>query len=513
MRGVENLVGVFDTEQARIIGVAAKGTTDVSYFAAQDTPTTGVPVTAVTDPVTGGVGILAGSEKMLLDRRYGRSSGKVRRCVLTGRTITGGAVTTPLYNNTTTTVPLAERDIVIGLIPSANGITVPAGLSPAEYRIRFSIRISGSEANKFEAYVRQNGTNLLVAEGYGTNVTISRDVELVLYAGDVITLAVKSFQTTAQIISSSHSDTYLTVEAINNDTVSPCLVGWTKEDPDGLSGLRDINGMNLWSTSWDLRAPLGNGTDPFEAWAAANRDRACDIACSFVPHKGGGNGTIDQQLDAVVTGTRDDALAALGVALATYGTDTVFARPFWEPNIFTFTISKFVTAWNYAIPKIKSAFAAAARPGQTLSIVFCFGGEVGDPDPWWPGSANVDVISVDTYGKKYGSATPTKAQVIKQMRNDLDYLCAMGAKYGKQIAISEWANWAIYTDGGTHSYGLGDEPDVVDFVFDRIESSGIIYAQWWNTAGGVNDVGQTLADIPLSRARLQARRALASKRF
>lgn len=55
MRGVENLVGVFDTEQARIIGVAAKGTTDVSYFAAQDTPTVGVPVTAVTDPVTGGV--------------------------------------------------------------------------------------------------------------------------------------------------------------------------------------------------------------------------------------------------------------------------------------------------------------------------------------------------------------------------------------------------------------------------------------------------------------------------
>ena len=55
MRGVENLVGVFDTEQARIIGVAAKGTTDVSYFAAQDTPTVGVPVTAVTDPVTGGI--------------------------------------------------------------------------------------------------------------------------------------------------------------------------------------------------------------------------------------------------------------------------------------------------------------------------------------------------------------------------------------------------------------------------------------------------------------------------
>lgn len=56
MRGVENLVGVFDTEQARIIGVAAKGTTDVSYFAAQDTPTVGMPVTAVTDPVTGGIG-------------------------------------------------------------------------------------------------------------------------------------------------------------------------------------------------------------------------------------------------------------------------------------------------------------------------------------------------------------------------------------------------------------------------------------------------------------------------
>lgn len=61
MRGVENLVGVFDTERARIIGVAAKGTTDVSYFAAQDTPTVGMPVTAVTDPLTGGIEIIGPS--------------------------------------------------------------------------------------------------------------------------------------------------------------------------------------------------------------------------------------------------------------------------------------------------------------------------------------------------------------------------------------------------------------------------------------------------------------------
>lgn len=450
-------------------------------------------------------------------RRYGALTGRSVRCTLTGRTFVGLPVTTSLFNATTTTVPLAERDTVIGLVPSTNGITIPAGVSPREYRIRYAVRITGSIAEKFDLFVRVNGANALTANGYGTALTIAGTFEKTLYAGDVVTLAVKSYQTTGSIQASDHSDVYLTVESVERGRVTPTYLGWTKNDPPGLEGLREVNGMNLASSTWDLKWPLGNGTDAFEVWLAANPDRRSDtisdIACSFIPHKQGGL-NFDAAHDSVVAGERDAALQALGVALATYATDTVYIRPWWEMNITGYrpTAAKFIAAWNYAIPVIRTAFNGAARPGQTLQILWCIGGEEADPEPWWPGGTNVDVISVDTYGKKFGNVTPTLGQVVNGMRADLNYLCALGAKYGKPIAISEWANWGIYTDGSTHSYGLGDSPEIVDLVLDRMEQAGVLYAQYWNTAGGVNDVGQTLADTPNSLARFIARRAQLSRR-
>ena len=446
-------------------------------------------------------------------RRYGTTAARQVRCVLTGRTSIGGGVTTPLYNATTTTVPLAERDVVIGLIPTTNGITVPATAPSREYMITYNVRVTGPVAEKWELYPRVNGTQAAIITGYGTDVTLSGQTSRILHAGDVVTLAVKCFQTGAcNIVAASHSDVSLTVEAVTTDRITPTAIGWTLDDYAGLGDLCDVNGMNLWTTGWNLKQPMGAGTDPFEAWAAAHRDRISDIACSFVPHKGSGNGTIDQQLDELMTGSRDGALADLGATIATYATDTVHIRPFWEPNIFSMTKAKFVAGWNYAVPKIRAAFMAAARPGQTLRVLFCFAGEIGDPEPWWPGTENVDAISVDTYGKKYGTSTPTLGQVLGHMRADLDFLSALGAKYGKPTVISEWANWAIYTDGATHSYGLGDEPRVVDYVFDRIEADGILYAQYWNSAGGPTDVGQTLATLPLTVERLIARRAVLSSR-
>lgn len=451
-------------------------------------------------------------------RRYGQLASRGVRCTLTGRSATGVPVTTALTQNTTATVPLAERDMVIGLVPATNGIQIPAGTSPREYRIRYAVRVVGSSADKFELYVRVNGVDALTASGYGTAVTIGGTLDKTLYADDTVSLAVKSFQATSSIEILDHSDVFLTVEAVERERVGPTYLGWTKDDPPGLEGLREVNGMNLASNTWDLKGALGAGTDPFEVWLAANPDRRADtisdIACGFIPHKQDGI-DFDTAHDEVVAGTRDAALQALGVALATYATDTVYIRPWWEMNIpgYQPTVANFTAAWNYAIPVIRAAFNGAARSGQTLSILWCFGGEVGDPEAWWPGGDNVDVISVDTYGKKYGTSTPTLDTVVREMRHDLNYLCALGAKYGKPIAISEWANWAVYTDGGTHSYGLGDSPEIIDFVLDRMEQAGVLYAQYWNTAGGATDVGQTLADTPDSVARFITRRAQMSRRL
>lgn len=60
------LLGVFDTEQKRLIGITQNGgTPDITYFAGQDTPTPAgaVPVVAETNLVTGGVELSAGDVK------------------------------------------------------------------------------------------------------------------------------------------------------------------------------------------------------------------------------------------------------------------------------------------------------------------------------------------------------------------------------------------------------------------------------------------------------------------
>lgn len=55
MKTSANITGVFDLDTGRLIGLAPKGTSDVTYVAGQDTatPAGALPVTASTD-LTGG---------------------------------------------------------------------------------------------------------------------------------------------------------------------------------------------------------------------------------------------------------------------------------------------------------------------------------------------------------------------------------------------------------------------------------------------------------------------------
>lgn len=61
MKTSANITGVFDLDTGRLIGLAPSGTSDVTYVAGQDTatPSGAMPVTATTDPVTGGIKVSA----------------------------------------------------------------------------------------------------------------------------------------------------------------------------------------------------------------------------------------------------------------------------------------------------------------------------------------------------------------------------------------------------------------------------------------------------------------------
>lgn len=54
-----DVTGIFSIDTNRLVGLAAKGSPDVTYLAGQDTPTSGIPLT-VTLTSSGGVKVLAG---------------------------------------------------------------------------------------------------------------------------------------------------------------------------------------------------------------------------------------------------------------------------------------------------------------------------------------------------------------------------------------------------------------------------------------------------------------------
>lgn len=55
MKTVQTIYGVFDTDLGRLVGIAPQGVSDVTFLAGQDTQTVGYPVTALVNPVAGGI--------------------------------------------------------------------------------------------------------------------------------------------------------------------------------------------------------------------------------------------------------------------------------------------------------------------------------------------------------------------------------------------------------------------------------------------------------------------------
>jgi hypothetical protein len=440
----------------------------------------------------------------LENRRRGVIGGRFPFAHLDGITAAGGAVTTTIPGTTATNIPLANVRGVAGLnLSTADSITIPADMG-GRYEISVMGRWDTGTVGGRSIAVKVNGATSAISFGdYGTAFRHNGSSEIDLLGGDVVTMQVYSDNAT-NLLASAANDVYLMLRKKQAVPLNPVLMGWTGTAPTGALP-RDIAGTWLSIDSWasiQAGAPLAGSS--FATWAAANPTLAADIAVPLIPNDVD-SATWNTVLDEVAAGTHDAAYTGLGTALATYGPNTVYARPWWEWNLHVASVNatKFITAWNRAIPLIRAAFAAAA-PTKVLYISWCFAGQNSDPTTYYPDTANVDIISADVYGHVWGTTTPTLSALLSIVRTDLRLLSKLGALKNKPVALSEWGSMAIKTQGVTDSQGRGDTPEYVSQILDWIEANQAVFAIYYDLGFAT---GQSLNDTPNSRAIFNARHA------
>ncbi len=245
-------------------------------------------------------------------------------------------------------------------------------------------------------------------------------------------------------------------------------------------------------------------------WRREHFDRALDVGVPLIPTDSKENA--NALLKQAVSGAQDATYLSLGKNLAVYGTKTVFARLWWEFNMFPVRQDPalFVAAWRHAVPLIRTGFRQAARPGQTLSVVWCTNAGMPNPEPFYPGDAAVDVIGSDTYGMVWGGSDPTVSQMIQAIRTrpyTLNWQAKFANRHKKPTCLGEWGNVAPKGNKPEDSHGVGDCPEYIDTIYDWTKACryGCRYVCYFNIADG--GVLTTLDLQPKSVARLKVRAA------
>ncbi|MDG3004595.1 glycosyl hydrolase [Paludisphaera mucosa] len=278
---------------------------------------------------------------------------------------------------------------------------------------------------------------------------------------------------------------------------------------------RDVYGTWMGRSSWE-NLEKGHWMMMEESgvprWRREHGDRALDVGVPLIPTDSGANH--DDLLREAASGRRDATYRSLGGSLARYGTKTVYARLWWEFNMPPARQDPglFVAAWRRAVPLIREGFLAAAGPGQTLQVVWCANADAPDPEPFYPGDDQVDLVGLDVYGWVWGDSDPTPARVVERVlrgRFSLDWTAKFAADHGKPTCLGEWGN--VVRKGAKHDdgHGAGDCPEYIDAVYDWAAAcpTGCRYVCYFNVADG--GVGQTLDQTPRSLARLKARASAA----
>jgi len=311
--------------------------------------------------------------------------------------------------------------------------------------------------------------------------------------------------------------------AAPNPSTPTMLFGWSGADIPAVEN--QVVGTWMARSSWDdinsghWIGP-GMGNTGYLNYISAHSDRAADIGVPLIPHDSGTayNTLLDQAIagaSVTVGGTTkstDDIYTTLGAKLAQYGPQTVYARIWWEMNMSpdpqaTIDRSKFIAAWNRAIPLIRAGFATQA-PTKVLKIVFCPISDGAAYTAFYPDNDKVDVISMDVYGAKWTTNMPTSSELLSWTNGFLTSIGNFAISKGKPVSLGEWGNWGTGTQGTAGSKGRGDFPEYIDQVFDWAATYNAEYICYFNLESG--GVGIDLNDQPLSTARIQQRVAALS---
>lgn len=295
----------------------------------------------------------------------------------------------------------------------------------------------------------------------------------------------------------------------------PTLTGCSGKSLEAYGITRDVYGTWMGRSSWKN---LANGDwmmaeeSGLPQWRRDHFDRATDVGVPLIPTDS--KQDYDALLKEAASGAQDATYRSLGGHLAGYGTKTVFARLWWEFNMPPTREDPklFVAAWRRTVPLLRAGFQEAAKPGQTLSIVWCANAGWPSPEPFYPGDDVVDIIGSDTYGMKWGNADPTVAQMIAYLHTGpytLDWQAKFANLHKKPTCLGEWGNVAKKGDKPDDSHGAGDCPEYIDTIYDWAKTCqyGCRYVCYFNIAEG--GVLQTLDQTPLALARLKVRAAQA----
>jgi hypothetical protein len=285
------------------------------------------------------------------------------------------------------------------------------------------------------------------------------------------------------------------------------VVGWSSSSIPGVT--QKVYGQWTARNNWTQMNNLDYiDSTPLGSYVAAHPNDAIDQGIPLIPFDSGR--PYNTELDEAIAGTHDSTFTAMGQKLANVGPKTVYARLWWEFNMFSggFTASKFVSAWQRAVPLIRSGFTGVAGSNKTLKIVWCYLTHNIDPNPMWPGASYVDVIGSDIYGIVYGTTNPTVSAMISNVNSALTELSSFAAAYNKPVCLGEWANVIPKSGSNADSRGCGDCPQYIDAVFDWINAQNatprpVTHVVYFNDPGG--GVGQLINNTPQSLARFQAR--------
>ncbi|UOE51043.1 hypothetical protein MTO98_08135 [Mucilaginibacter sp. SMC90] len=294
------------------------------------------------------------------------------------------------------------------------------------------------------------------------------------------------------------------------------LVGCSGKSIEEYGIKREVYGTWMARSSWD-DLKKGNWlwaeVSGLPQWKKEHFDRATDVGVPLIPTDGGRN--LDSLLKEVINGSQDSVYFQLGRMLAVHGTKTVFARLWWEFNMYPVKQDPklFTAAWKHAVPLIRQGFSTKAVKGQTMEVVWCTNSGVPNPVPFYPGDDVVDIIGSDTYGMVWGKSNPTKAQILRRIFKDpymLEWQSAFALKHKKPVCIGEWANVASKPAGNDDTRGARDFPEYIDAIFDWAKSNkyGCRYLNYFNLVDG--GILISLDDTPKSLARLKSRCALLS---